>query len=234
LTDVNVTSLYEHYATTHAGLAKPAAGRVLKRDILGHIPPSAENILDLGCGQGQLVALCHTAGFSEASGVDISPEQIALGRTAGVSRLECGDALNVLAGSRGMLDAVLATDFIEHLTKDDIVSLFASVHASLRPGGRFIARLPNGASPFHGFYYYGDFTHRSLLNPRSARQLAASAGFADIRFFSCSPVAHGAMSASRAALWRLCEGVLRGISRVETGHNPDVITQNFVFVASRA
>jgi len=226
-------SLYKNYASTHAGVANPDADRVLTRDFLRHIPRSAQRILDLGCGQGQLVRLCQTAGFPDTYGVDISPEQLKLGRTANVSNLILGDAFDVLTDMTGQLDVVLACDFVEHLPRDAVLALFAAVVTALRPGGMFIGRTPNGNSPFHGFYYHGDLTHRSLLTPRSLHQVASNSGFSHPQVFPCPPVPHGPTSLARVVAWQFCEAVIKVAMRIETGLATDVITQNLVFTVSR-
>lgn len=46
----------------------------------------------------------------------------------------------------------------------------------MKPGGKVVARFPNGASPFFGVHQYGDLTHLTPLSPESLGQLAAHAG----------------------------------------------------------
>ena len=81
----------------------------------------------------------------------------------------------------GELAAVTATDLLEHLTKPEVLATFDAAAAALRPGGRFIARVPNAVSPFGGHIRYGDFTHETWFTARSVRQLAAAAGFGPVR-----------------------------------------------------
>ena len=73
-----------------------------------------------------------------------------------------------------------ATDLLEHLTKPEVLATFDAVAAALRPGGRFVARVPNAVSPFGGHTRYGDFTHETWYTARSVRQLAAAAGLAPV------------------------------------------------------
>ena len=51
--------LYDAYSSTHAGVASEAAGALaFRRDILPHLPNVRVRdvaVVDLGCGQGQLV-----------------------------------------------------------------------------------------------------------------------------------------------------------------------------------
>ena len=107
----------------------------------------------------------------------------------------------MLADRGGQLAAVTATDLLEHLTKPEVLATFDAVAAALRPGGRFVARVPNAVSPFGGHIRYGDFTHETWFTARSIRQLAAAAGLRPVQVIGCPPPAHGIASAARAAIW---------------------------------
>ena len=106
---------------------------------------------------------------------------------------------------------------------------------ALVPGGVFVARVPNAVSPFGGHIRYGDFTHESWYTARSVRQLAAAAGFGSVTVLPCPPIAHGLVSAARAALWQpisaLCKIALAAETGVLRGH---IVTQNLTFVARKA
>ena len=78
--------------------------------------------LDLGCGQGALVRLCHTSGYPETYGVDWSQEQIELGQRAGISNLRVAGALEALRDASEPFDVVFACDFLEHLSRETLTS----------------------------------------------------------------------------------------------------------------
>lgn len=227
--------LYEAYATTHAGVSDATtAGHVYRRDIM---PPLAgwpgARVLDVGCGQGGLVRLLLDDGY-DASGVDVSPEQVQLAHAAGISTIVLGDFAEVLDAAQGSLDAVVATDLLEHLGKEQVLQLFDAVHTALRPGGRFIARTPNAVSPFSGAIQYGDFTHESVFTPRSIAQLARATGFGSVVVRPCPPVVHGLPSRARALAWRVVSSALKAAVVIETGQRRElVVTQNMTFVAER-
>lgn len=225
--------LYESYASTHAGLSgMDAAGFVYRRDIRPYLPrhPNAR-VLDIGCGQGELVRLILDDGY-DASGVDVSPEQVALAHEAGVSAVILGDFIDVLGAEDGSLDAVVATDLLEHLTKDEVLRVFDAVRGALQPGGVFIARTPNAISPFSGNLQYGDFTHESVFTPRSVAQIANATGYGNVDVRPCPPVVHGVQSRLRAVVWRTFSGVLKLAMAAETGQlRGQIVTQNMTFVA---
>ncbi len=227
--------LYESYATQHSGPGSAEATAIsYRRDIRRLLPPpSAGPVVDIGCGSGKLVR-CLLADGYDASGIDISPEQVALARAAGLGTVRHGDYRELLVERPGALAAVTATDLLEHLTKPEVLGTFDAVAAALRPGGRFIARVPNAVSPFGGHIRYGDFTHETWYTARSVRQLAAAAGLGPATVIGCPPPAHGAASAVRATLWKLASGLFKLTLAVETGSvRGHIVTQNLTFAAAR-
>lgn len=225
--------LYESYASQHSGPGSADATRIIyRRDIRPLLPPpSAGPVVDIGCGSGQLVH-CLLADGYDATGIDISPEEVALARAAGLQQVRQGDYRELLRERPGELAAVTATDLLEHLTKPEVLAAFDAVAGALRPGGRFVARVPNAVSPFGGHVRYGDFTHETWYTARSVRQLAAATGLGIAAVIGCPPPAHGVVSAVRATLWKPVSGLLKLALAVETGAiRGHVVTQNLTFAA---
>ncbi len=212
-----------------------AAALVYRRDIRPWLPlPSAGRVIDIGCGQGELVRLLLADGY-DAEGIDISPEQAAIAQAAGLDRVRHGDYKHLLMERANWLTAVTATDLLEHLTKDEVLEIFDRVIEALAPSGVFVARVPNAVSPLGGHIRYGDFTHESSFTARSVRQLAAAAGFSSVAVRPCMPVAHGFMSAARVAAWKPVSALYKFALAAETGKfRGHVVTQNMTFVASKS
>jgi SAM-dependent methyltransferase len=169
----------------------------------------------------------------DATGIDISPEQVSIARAAGLP-VELGDFHSRLTSSPGTFDAVLATDVLEHLDKEEVLRTFDDVHTALKPGGVFIARVPNAVSPLGGDIMYGDITHETWFTKRSVTQLARLSGFSSIMTLPCPPVAHGIKSAARVIVWKVFSGMLKLALTAETGeHRGHITTQNLTFIASR-
>ena len=228
--------LYEAYATQHAGVAgDQAAALVYRRDIRPLLPPAtAGPVVDLGCGRGALVRLMQLDGY-DAEGIDISPEQAALARAAAVAQVRQGDFRAVLAAHPGHYAAITATDLLEHLTKPEILRTFDDVAAALTPGGVFVARVPNAVSPLGGHIRDGDFTHHTSFTARSIHQLARAAGFRSVLSRSSPPVAHGAASAARVAVWQVVSACYRIALAAETGTlRGHIVTQNLTFAARKS
>ena len=227
--------LYESYVSQHSGMGSgDATWLIYRRDIRPLLPPlSAGPVVDIGCGSGHLVRCLLADGYA-AKGIDVSPEQVRLAHEAGLAQVHQGDYLGLLAGCPGQLAAVTATDLLEHLTKPEVLTTFDAVAAALRPGGRFVARVPNAVSPFGGHIRYGDFTHETWFTARSVRQLAAAAGLDPIAVSGCPPPMHGAASVVRMAIWKPVSGLFKLVLAAETGAvRGHIVTQNLTFAVAK-
>jgi 2-polyprenyl-3-methyl-5-hydroxy-6-metoxy-1,4-benzoquinol methylase len=207
---------------------------IYQRDIKPLLPaPDLGDVLDLGCGQGELVRCLLRDGYS-ASGVDVSREQVRLAHAAGLHQVRLGDYRDELSRGAGRLAVVTACDFLEHLTKPEALEAFDCVATSLRPGGLFIARVPNAVSAQSGHYRHGDFTHETSYSARSIRQLAAAARFSSATAYACPPVGHGLISNMRVLAWKPISIFFKFVLAVETGvHTGHIVTQNLTFVAQK-
>jgi 2-polyprenyl-3-methyl-5-hydroxy-6-metoxy-1,4-benzoquinol methylase len=226
--------LYRAYASQHAGYGGTATALIYRRDIRPALPPPGKGpVLDIGCGQGELVRLLVADGYA-AEGIDISPEQVELARATGAGPVQLGDYRDTLAARPGHYGAITATDLLEHLTKSEVLSTFDHVAAALAPGGVFVARVPNAVSPLSGHTRYGDFTHETSFTARSVRQVAAAAGFGSVTVAPCPPIAHGLLSAARVVLWQPISACFLLALAAETGVlRGHIVTQNLTFAARK-
>jgi len=206
-----------------------------ERIIRDFFPPNRDAaILELACGYGALLHYAKAAGYASARGVDISPEQVAAARRAGIANVSQSDCFEALGEEPDeSLDAIVSLDLIEHFTKPELCRLTAEVARVLKSKGRWIIHCPNGESPFCGNIRYGDFTHELCFTQNSLRQLLKAYGFSRTECFEDGPVAHGVASSVRLVLWRTIHLVLRACLVIETGRIGDkpIFTQNLFCVA---
>ncbi|MEH2322526.1 MAG: methyltransferase domain-containing protein [Nostoc sp.] len=100
-------------------------------------PQPGESILDLGCGTGQLTEKIAQAG-AEVMGVDHAPAMIEKARENYPHiRFDVADARNFQVDKP--LDAVFSNAVLHWVKQAD--SAIASIHQSLKPGGRFVAEF---------------------------------------------------------------------------------------------
>ena len=189
-------------------------------------------ILEIGCGDGRLLAYLARRGFAQARGVDISAEQIAVARALGIDA-ECADALDVLAERPEAYAAILAVDVFEHFSRDELPRLAELVYRALARGGRLIVQTANGAGLFPGQVMYGDLTHLTIFTPQSLGQLLRPAGFADLTFFETGPVPIRVRGKLNTAAWSAIKALASAARYVETGKSQAIWTENFICRARR-
>lgn len=192
-------------------------------------------ICDLGCGDGGLLRFLAGRGFSDLTGVDVSPEQIV--RARGVAaRLLCGDAIEHLERSPGRYDLLIARDVVEHLSKDELLSFLRLARDGLRPGGRLVVQTPNGDAPLVGSVRYGDLTHELCLTPGLLARLLDHAGFRPCEVREAGPIPRGysPISTARYALWQATKAVIKFYNLIELGNaGSGVFTRVFLLSAVR-
>ena len=98
-------------------------------------------------------------------------------------------------------DLIAAFDVLEHLSTSELIVLFSKVRSMLKCGGVFLARFPNGDSPFGRIYQHGDLTHVSTIGSYKLEELAKMNKF-EILFCGAPAIP-----------WRSV-GLLRGIKRL--------------------
>ena len=190
-------------------------------------------IADLGCGHGALVFCLRTLGFSDVTGIDVSHEQIELGRRLGVDQISCDDIFHYLKDQHATLDAVLLLDVLEHFDKSEVLGALDLIHQALKPGGKLILHLPNAEGIFGMRIRYGDFTHESCFTERSITQVLMASRFSRITVHEQRPVVHGVKSFLRHLLWRSLTLPFRLLLLVETGLAHGILSQNMLVVAHK-
>lgn len=109
--------------------------------LLAALPDRVDRLLDLGTGDGRLIALVRTA-HSQAEAVGLDSSQAMLDRAAqrfaadSATELRLHDLRDPLPES-GKFDAIVSGLAIHHLEDARKRELFAEIHSLLAPGGVF-------------------------------------------------------------------------------------------------
>jgi O-antigen chain-terminating methyltransferase len=134
-------------------------------------------LLDVGCGRGELLALCRATGVA-AKGCDTNERSVADLRRRGFDVALAGvpDCFaNVADGSFG---SIAALHVVEHLPVGALFALFAQAARTLRAGGLLMIETPNAESLFvSGSEFWRDPTHLAPRHPAALTLLAREHGF---------------------------------------------------------
>jgi len=121
-----------------------------ERVLLEHLPNTVRRVLDIGTGDGRLLAII-LAGRTDAAGVglDFSVAMLerARSRFAGNKRVRIVEAnLDVSLPELGTFDVVVSSFAIHHCSHERKCSLYEEVYRILQPGGIF-CNLEHVSSP---------------------------------------------------------------------------------------
>ena len=124
------------YASADFGVSNQAFVEIVRE----LIPATATNVLDLGCGPGDvMIRLARTCPSLRITAVDGSPAMIQLAQTS-IEQCGLSMTINALQGyvpglplQVGQFDAVLSKDFLHHLP--DPMALWHEVRRLIKPGG---------------------------------------------------------------------------------------------------
>ncbi len=149
--------------------------------LAGLKPPA--RVADLGCGSGVFTDLLSKQGY-QATGLDISPKLIALGRAKYPDvEFHEGDVEH-LPFADGSMDGILLSGLVHHLP--DPSRCAAEAFRVLKRGGSFVAFDPNRMNPFMYLYrdrsspFYSNVGVTENERPVLAHEIAAvfrNAGF---------------------------------------------------------
>jgi 2-polyprenyl-3-methyl-5-hydroxy-6-metoxy-1,4-benzoquinol methylase len=189
-------------------------------------------ILELGCGRGYMLEYLRNKGFNNLKGIDISEEQINISRQKGFD-VEVADVNDFLNKNTIKFKMIIALDFVEHFSKDELIPLFEKIYNKLEAKGIFIFHTPNGQSLLSTNLIYGDLTHLTIFTPNSALQLLKLVGFEQIAFYESGPVPKNILGLFRLILWKIIKLGYNFASLVETGNKYEILTQSFIVAARK-
>jgi len=152
------------------------------KSVLSYYVPffSEGPVLELACGPGVFLSLMREKGIS-ASGVDIDPGMVETARAEGHD-VVLDDAITHLRSVPDeSLCGLFAAHFLEHLAAISVQEVYREAARALRPGGVFVAAVPNAAClSVLGYDFWRDPTHVRFYDPVVLEFFAGQAGLAVI------------------------------------------------------
>lgn len=113
--------------------------REMVRSLVKRIQPDRQaNILEIGCSGGVLIRQLRADGYQRVTGIDISPDAIAICLKAGLDA-QLMDASR-LAFPADSFDVITASDILEHLA--DETQALREWGRVLKPGGALVIFVP--------------------------------------------------------------------------------------------
>ncbi len=127
--------------------------------IYGELFAGCGNVLDIGCGRGELLAVLKEGGI-EAQGIDLDSDSVELCRTRGF-QAEIADAFSWLPlQADASFDGIVASQLVEHLPPERLPDLVRLASSKLRRGGVLAFETPNPEClAIFATHFYLDPTH---------------------------------------------------------------------------
>ncbi len=153
--------------------------------LYGHLLPASRDavILDAGSGAGQFLYFLKKKGYTNFTGIDMSPQQVDFCRKNISENVVLADVFDYLKERHGVFDLISLNDVLEHIPKEKVIPLLSLLRAGLKVGGKLILKTPNLGNFFSVYQRYKDFTHEAGFTERSLRQVLWLAGFREITIF---------------------------------------------------
>jgi SAM-dependent methyltransferase len=148
----------------------------------------ATDVLDVGCGRGEFLALLKEAGVP-ARGIDLNEEMVEICRGRGLTA-ERADLVDYLRGLPDeTLGGLFAAQVVEHLRPAPLMAFLREASRVLRPRARIVLETINPTC-WVAFFdsYIRDLTHVKPLHPETLKFLAIASGFTDVRVQFRTPV----------------------------------------------
>lgn len=146
------------------------------------------DVLDIGCGRGELLSALRTAGVP-ARGIDTNAEMVAVARDRALD-VARADALGYLQSLPDTsLGGIVATQVIEHLEPAYLLRLIDVAGRKLRQGAPIVLETINPACWLAFFSsYIRDLTHVRPIHPDTLQYLLRASGFEQVEIRYSAPV----------------------------------------------
>lgn len=163
----------------------------IRRRLQAYLPlfAGATNVLDVGCGRGELLDLLREQGV-QARGIDVNDEMVALCRTRGLAADKADAVAFLNAQPEESLGGLIAIQVVEHLEPPYLIRFIEAAHRAMKPGAPLVLETINAAC-WSAFFdsYIRDFTHARPLHPDTMRYLVQASGFRSVEIQFREPFA---------------------------------------------
>ena len=191
-------------------------------------------VVEMGFGNGSFSSWAVEQGC-DYFGFELIPELVSTAKDLGLNVFDADLPFDEVL-SADSVDYVLAWDVFEHLNNEEISSKLLECYKVLKSGGRVMARVPSGDSPFSGPLQNGDITHKTSIGSSMVRQYAMATGFdvESIRSPAFPIKGMGIKTFLRRALVASFQRIAyRFLANVFMGGENVVVTQNMIFILKK-
>jgi len=135
-----------------------------------HVTRRDGDVLDIGCGAGNMIH--HLSRYGRVKGIEVDPRPVAMAQARGYD-VRQGDATRQIPFPDASFDLVSALDVIEHVDEDE--AILREAYRVARPGAKLLITVP----AFQWLWSYNDVLngHQHRYTPGELRERVQRAGF---------------------------------------------------------
>lgn len=141
---------------------------------LGGFVFAGTKVLEIGFGSGAFLAWAKAKG-AEVAGCELIEALCEEGNKRGYDTR--AGSIEKFAECIGKFELIVALDVLEHIPLNELPRFLEATKRIMAPNASFIARTPNGSSPWGLVFQHGDITHQTCLSAGRYEQLAQQTGF---------------------------------------------------------
>lgn len=152
---------------------------------LKNILPKSKSaaILDIGCGLGQTLSKLREEGYVNIEGIDISEESCKCCELQKLKIKKIKSIIDYGKTSDKRYDLIIMSHVLEHVNKNEIIDTLKSIGKYLlKKDGKFCVMVPNAQANTGSYWFFEDFTHKTMFTSGSLLYVLGAAGFKKVRF----------------------------------------------------
>ena len=145
----------------------------------GALFSAGQEVLEIGPGRGEFLHFAKTRGISSVDVIDRDQGVLDYIQTRYPIRnawSRSAEDISSLATSMQLYDRIFVLQVMEHIRTESLTGFIQVLYKHLKPGGKLIITVPNGANPLSVVERYSDITHHNLFSENSLRELVQLAG----------------------------------------------------------
>ena len=193
-------------------------------------------ILEIGAGLGENIKYFNDRGFTNIDIIDNDQSVLNnISKSYKIQRALFCEQLDKLESLLDKYDAVIATQVMEHIPRNEQMLFVNTLYKSLKAGGYIIITVPNMANPFTLYERYGDLTHETAFTDNSLRQLCLNCNIplskVKIQGFQIPP--YSLLNVIRIFFQKVLHGIILLLSIINAGGYSKKLTPNITLVIKK-